>query len=198
MRKYRIILRLTIFIILIALSGLDHAGAFGARRPERDRYSDVEAIVTRVINGDTVEIDIADGERDTTRVRLLGLDCPTLATMERDAPTLREKNAEEYLRIHVAGKRVRLVLEPRRGCRDRSGCIRAYLYFADTGEMLNEKLLDLGLAYADNRVDHVMEFSFVQREKQAALKGAGLWKGITPEQTPEWRRRLDARTSRSP
>lgn len=189
MRKFRIILRMTIFIILVALSGLDHAGAFGARRPERDRYSDVEATVTRVVDCNTVEIDIADGERETTRVRLLGLDCPTLATMERDTTTPREQSAEEYLRIHVAGKRVRLVLEPRRGCRDRSGCIRAYLYVADTGEMLNEKLLDLGMAYADTRVDHVMKFSFVQRERQAALHGSGFWKGIAPEKMPEWRRR---------
>lgn len=192
MPRFRIIFRLTILIILVALSILDHAGAFGARRPERDRYSDVEAIVTRVVDGDTVEIDIADGERETTRVRLLGLDCPTLATMGRDANTLREQSAEEYLRTHVAGKCVRLVLEPRRGYRDRNGCIRAYLYVTDTGEMQNEKLLDLGLAYADNRVDHVMKYSFAQREKQAALHGTGYWKGITKEQMPDWRRRREA------
>ncbi|MBI5764832.1 MAG: thermonuclease family protein [Planctomycetes bacterium] len=194
MRRPRTVFRITILFLLVALSVLDHAGAFGARRPDRERYSDIETIVTRVVDGDTIEIAIEDGEHETTQVRFLGLDCPKLVNAVGGESASMGQNAEEFLRAQVVSKRVRLVLEPHRACRDRDGRLQGYVYMADTGEMLNEMLLDRGFAYADTRSIHVMKRLFGERETRAALRGLGLWKGITPDQLSERRRRLHSQT----
>lgn len=194
MRNLRIVFRITSFIFLVALSVFDHAGAFGARRPDRDRYSDVEAVVSRIVDGNTIEVNIVEGERESTRVRLLGLDCPAIAIAGGGDGNSIGQNAVEFLKGHVVDKRVRLVLEPHRACRDRNGRLQAYVYMADTGEMLNEVLLDEGFAYADAHANHVMKRGFGERAKRAALKGMGLWKGITPNQISEWKRRSNSQT----
>ncbi len=188
---------ITLFLLLIAsLSVLDHAGAFGHRGVDRDRYTDVEVVVTHADDGDTIGVDISDGANDVTRIRLWGVDCPEIAHGGGEADAWFGRNAAEYIRSQVVGKRVRIVLEPHRPSRDRYGRLLAYVYLAENGEMLNETLLDRGLAYADRRFEHVMKFSFEQREKRAAKAGVGMWKGVTPEQMPTWRQRMDAAQAR--
>lgn len=179
---------------LVALSLLDHAGAFGYRAGDRSRYHGTEAQVIRVVDGDTLDVDIQDGNRPTTRVRLRGVDCPEIAhgPGEEDAHFGRE--AFDFVRNSAAGRRVQLYLDPHRANRDRYGRLLAYVHFLDAasaspGEMLNEMLIARGLAYADRRSDHVFSLQFAQRETIARRRGVGLWAGITPEQMPKWRRR---------
>jgi micrococcal nuclease len=189
--KPRRILAAVLVLLLSGLSVLDHAGAFGHRGMDQDRYADAEAFVTHAVDGDTVDIDIPDGPSSVTRIRLWGVDCPEIA-QGGEADAWFGHHAAEYLRSQVVGQRVRLILEPHRPSRDKYGRLLAYVYLIDSGEMLNETLLDRGLAYADRRFEHVMKFLFEQREKRAAKTGVGLWKGITPEQMPTWRQRMDA------
>ncbi|MEK6644089.1 MAG: thermonuclease family protein [Planctomycetota bacterium] len=194
--KPRRILTAIFVLFLSGLSVLDHAGAFGHRGVDRDRYTDVEAVVTHAADGGTFDVDIPDGTREVTRIRQWGVECPEIAHGTSEADAWFVRNAAEYIRSQVVGQRVRLVLEPYRPSRDKYGRLLAYVYLVESAEMLNETLLDRGLAYADQRFEHVMKFSFEQREKRAAKTGVGLWKGITPDQMPEWRQRMDAEQAR--
>lgn len=174
------------------LSILDHAGVFGYRSNDQARYHDAVATVTYAADGDTLDVGIPDGRRGVTRIRLWGVDCPEIAHDEGEQDAYYGREAMDFLQKEVVGRRVRLELDPNRGPRDRYGRLLAYVYLADSGEMLNEWLIDRGLAYADRRFGHVFKHRFVQREKKVMKQKVGLWAGVTPEQMPTWRQRMDA------
>ena len=192
MYRYRRVRKLTIIVAIIALSALDHAGVFGFLGDDRTRYADAVATVTYAADGDTLDIDIPDGDRPVTRVRLWGVDCPEIAHGPDETDAHFGLAAAAFVREHVVGRRVRLLLDPNRRPRDRFGRLLAYLHFADTGESINELLIDHGLAYADRRFAHVMKHRFVELEKLVMKSGTGLWAEVMPEQMPGWRQRMDA------
>lgn len=183
-------------ILLAALSVLDHAGLFGYRGNDRHIYHEAYATVTYAADGDTLDVDIPDRRRAVTRIRLWGVDCPEIAHDESESDAWFGQDAARFVRSIVVGQRVRLALDPIRETRDKYGRLLAYVYLADSGRMLNELLIERGLAYADRRFPHVFKHRFVQREKAAAKLKTGLWQGITPEKMPDWRRRMDAAGAR--
>lgn len=91
----------------------------------------------------------------------------------------------------VEAKAVRIVLVPEQ-TRDKYDRLLAYVYLADSDVMLNEELLIHGYAYADTRFKHPWRTRFVELEARARKTFAGLWRGITPEQMPEWKQRREA------
>lgn len=179
-------------MLLFGLSAADRAGWFGDAGSDRDRYHGVEATVTYAADGDTIDVDIPDGKRSLTRVRLWGVDCPETAHGPDDVDAYFGPEAKAYVGEHVVGRRVRLALDPNRRPRDRYHRLLAYAYLVDGGAMLNEELVLRGLAYADRRFDHVFRHRFGEIEKRAMREKAGLWKQVTARQMPEWRQRMDA------
>ncbi|OWY71717.1 hypothetical protein B7486_08590 [cyanobacterium TDX16] len=174
-----------------ALSLLDHAGVFGYRGDDRLCYDGANCTVTRVIDGDTLEVDLPDGNRPTTLIRLRGIDAPDIAhaTVETDA--FYGPEATEFLRKQVGGRRVTLRLDPNRPARDNRDQLLAYVHLEGELESVNERLIKAGCAYADGRMDHVFMLQFTRLETAAGRGKIGLWAGITPEQMPPWRRRMD-------
>lgn len=178
--------------LVVTLSILDHCGLFGLRQTDRTKYDNAVATVTHVADGDTLDIDLPDGTHSTTRIRLWGVDCPEIAhrTGERDAWFGRD--AADFAQEHLEGRRVRIALDPNRNTRGKYGRLLAYVYFEDTGEMLNEVLLQEGLAYADRRFDHIFMLRFRNLERRAAKAERGLWAQVRTEQMPAWRQRMIA------
>ena len=183
---------LGVLLLLGLVSALDHAGVFGYRGSDRSRYQDVVAVVTYAADGDTIDVDIPDGDRPVTHLRLWGVDCPEIGHREGEPDAYFGREAAEFVRGEIVGRRVRLVLEPNRPPRDKFGRLLAYVYLAADGRLLNELLIERGLAYADPRFDHVFKFRFGQLEKTIIKQKTGLWAGVTPEKMPEWRQRVDA------
>lgn len=203
-------------VAVAALSILDHAGAFGYRPGDRTRYDGAIATVTYAADGDTLDVDIPDGRRDVTRIRLWGVDAPEIAHAPDESDAHFGPEATAFVREEVVGRRVVIRFDPNRRPRDKYGRLLAYLYLVDfpttntpasddsTAEnepaaepvMLNELLVQRGLAYADRRFDHVFKVRFVQIEKAASRRRAGLWAEVTPEKMPDWRRRMDAAAGR--
>jgi micrococcal nuclease len=179
-------------LLVVALSALDHAGVFGYRGGDRPRYQDAVAMIVHAADGDTFDVDISDGRRRVTRIRLWGVDCPEIAHRAGEQDAYFGREATEFVRSQVVGRRVRLALEPTRDPRDKYGRLLAYLYLEDDGQMLNELLIQRGLAYADRRFGHVFKNRFVQLERAAIRQQSGLWAGVKPEQMPRWRQRMDA------
>lgn len=155
---------------LAAASVLDHGGFFGYRPGERTRYERAEAPVSDIVSVNILELELPDGDRPTTRVRLRGVAPP-----DDDVPAM------SYLREKVLDRRVRLHFDPNRAMRDADGNLSAYVYLLDGVDdalnppMLNDLLIFEGLARADRARPHVFAHTFDQREKLAQRANRGTW-----------------------
>ncbi len=185
-------LAIVLVLVLLALSAVDHVGFFGFGGSDRVRYPDAVATVVNVVDGDTLDIDMPDGRRATTRIRLWGVDCPEISHDAGVPDAHFGRESADFVQEHTVGRRVRIALDPNRTPRDKYGRLLAYVYLTDTGEMLNELLVAEGLAYADRRFTHALKHRFVKIEKRAMKQRIGLWETVKAEQMPGWRQRMDA------
>jgi micrococcal nuclease len=126
--------------------------------------------VTRVIDGDTIEIERGKGEP----IRLIGIDTPEVGrdTVEPDSPGWQA--AMFVFKLLEQDPQVKLKYDKER--EDKYGRTLAYVYLPD-GRMLNEVLLKEGWAetmrIAPN-TRHADEFKRLESEAKAARKGR--WK----------------------
>jgi len=116
-------------------------------------------LVTRVIDGDTIEI------QGGYRIRYIGIDAP-----EKDEPYYWE--ALEANRNLVEGKRVRLERDVEN--LDRYGRLLRYVWVDST--MVNAQLVRLGYARARAYPPNLKYQNYlVEMEKEAQEQGLGLW-----------------------
>lgn len=156
-----------------------------------DRYHDRTFRVTRVVDGDTLDIDIPDGSHATTRIRLWGVDTPEVAH-SGDPDMYFGPEAKAFAERTLTGRDVYIVLSPTR-TRDKFGRLLAYVYLERGGSMFNELLIEDGYAYADTRFRHAFDKTFKNDEKRARVARAGLWADVRPDQMPPWRQRMENR-----
>jgi micrococcal nuclease len=176
---------------VLAIVVADRAGLFtGAVTGDDTRYQNAVCTITYVSDGDTFDIDIPDGRKPKTRIRLWGVDCPEIAHGPDENDAWFGREAADFVQEHFEGRRVRIALDPNRSPRDKYGRLLAYVYADENGEMLNEQLVEAGLAYADQRFDHIFKHRFVQLEKRASKARNGLWEGLTLDRMPAWRQRM--------
>jgi micrococcal nuclease len=145
----------------------------------------VTVTVTRVIDGDTMEIEYANGTEDT--VRLLGVDTPetTLSrvsadefagipdtTAGRDHLFNWGERATTFAENELEGTQVQMVFDPDSDRRGYFGRLLVYLYV--DGENFNERLLGEGYARMyDSQFSLREEFAALEQEAQAT--DVGLW-----------------------
>jgi micrococcal nuclease len=154
--------------------------------PSRDDWSTFDHrtfTVTRVIDGDTIVI--RNGEDDVI-VGLVGIDAPPLHDPTTGQPAHWAERAAAYTRARAEGKTVTLRLEPVQ-TRDREGRLLAYVYLLDS-DCLNIDMVHDGEAYAYRTVHHSYRAQYEQAENDARKRQRGLWKDITEDQMPPWRR----------
>jgi micrococcal nuclease len=126
------------------------------------------ALVTRVVDGDTIEARIGDRVED---VRLIGVDTPE--TVKPDTPVqCFGERASHFTKRHLTGRRVRLVFGVER--RDVYGRLLAYAYI--DGRFFNPILVKRGLARTLT-IPPNDRFAprFRRLELAAARTGRGLW-----------------------
>ena len=179
-------------IAVVALAGCSGA----APLPTPDAESTTEPVVTaegpswnvtvsRVIDGDTVEIRYANGTTET--VRLLGVDTPetppnTVSPEEfegipdtdagREHLVLWGGNATDFAERTLAGEQVRLVVDPESDRRGSYGRLLAYIYV--DGENFNSLLLSGGYARLYESEFRLRE-SFAATEATAQQERVGIW-----------------------
>jgi micrococcal nuclease len=136
----------------------------------RDEPAAATAYVTRVVDGDTVEVDLGGTEED---VRYIGVDTPE--TVKPDTPVqCFGPQASRFNHRLVEGRRVRLVFGEER--RDVYGRLLAYVYL--DGRFVNAELVRRGLARTLTIPPNDRFASRLKRlEKAAARAGKGLWGG---------------------
>lgn len=156
---------------------------------DQERYHNKTFHCMHVVDGDTIDIDIPDGMRASTRIRLWGVDTPE--TVKPNTPVMHfGREASDYVKSRVLEKHVRIVLAPSR-TRDKYGRLLAYVYPADSDSMLNEEIIANGYGYADSRFPHVWRERFIALEKRARKAKLGLWAEVAIDQMPEWRQRKE-------
>lgn len=128
------------------------------------------ARVVRVVDGDTIRVDLASGEE---AVRYIGIDTPE--SVKPGAPVeCYAKRASAFNARLVEGERVRLVRDVEE--RDRYGRLLAYVYRARDGLFVNAELVRRGYATVATfppNVAHEREFRRLARA--ARVSGRGLW-----------------------
>lgn len=151
------------------------------------KYHGSQFTVTKVIDGDTLDIDIPDGNYNYTRIRLWGIDTPETKD-PRTGPMYFGKEASDFATKLAIGKQVTIYLEKEKNPRDKYRRLLAYIQLPD-GKFLNEELLSEGYAYADLRFKHGLYNKYKQLESVARSQKKGLWANVTPEQMPQWRQK---------
>jgi endonuclease YncB( thermonuclease family) len=152
-----------------------------------ERYHDRVFTVVNVVDGDTVDIDAPDKGKATTRIRLWGVDTPEVAGSPR-GEMFWGPEASAFAKKALLNTRVRLELVEG-DTRGKYGRLLAYVHVAPSGAMFNEMLLRGGYAYADTRFVHPFRDRFRSIEADARAGGVGLWRDVTVDQMPRWRRR---------
>jgi len=156
---------------------------------DRQRYHDKVFNVLKVVDGDTLDLDIPDPTtgKSFTRVRLWGVDTP-----ETKHPTRGQMyfgpEASDFTKKLALNQKVRVSLEPYENTRGKFGRLLAYIFLPDD-TMLNEQLIENGYGYADPRFKHILRQKFLQLQQQAKKEKLGLWQNVTPDQFPPWYRR---------
>jgi len=156
---------------------------------DHDRYHNRMFRVARVVDGDTLDIDVPDGNKPMTRIRLWGVDTPEVKGSPKGEMYFGPQ-ASEFAKRILTGRSVYVVLAPEK-TRGKYGRLLAYVMLDRGGKMFNELLLEKGLAYADRRFPHAYRKQFEAIEKRARRAGVGLWADITIEKMPGWRQRFE-------
>lgn len=160
-----------------------------------------QATITRVVDGDTVEVEFSNGDTDT--IRMIGVDTPeTVASNEdpseygipdttqgRDWLLNWGDKAKSFAQDELANKNVRVVTDPKGDKRGSYGRLLAYIYYSD-GTNFNSELLERGLARRYDDSSFTLRSDFGQVEENAQSENRGLWafeqqSTPTPTATPE-------------
>ncbi|UCD54767.1 MAG: apolipoprotein N-acyltransferase [Candidatus Omnitrophota bacterium] len=147
--------------------------------PFGKKYNYDNILVTRVIDGDTIEL------QNRERVRLIGIDTPEVRfnpKLKRDAKRTKKeyeaiiamgKIAAEFTKNLVEGKKVKLEFDIEK--KDRYGRLLAYVYLAD-GRMLNAELVKEGYANVYTFPPNVKYVDmFLELQREARENNRGLW-----------------------
>jgi micrococcal nuclease len=181
MRRSRIVPWLLLAAALAALvaragGGTDREGQApdargrAAALPGERPNTQLDGIVSRITDGDTIRVRIGSAEE---RVRYIGMDTPE--THRPGTPVqCFGPEATRYNAQLVANQRVRLVLDAE--TRDRYGRLLAYVYRARDGLFVNAQLVRAGYAAPLTIPPDVAHADdFVRLAREARERGRGLW-----------------------
>ena len=193
-KRWRNIIFALCFLLLLFLIWFDHGPLKRTfeRRPKSEeqaktydlkKYDKKIFAVVKVVDGDTIDIDIPDGKFNCTRIRLWGVDTPETKSQELGVMYFGPQAAKLTAKLTL-GKQVAVYLEEHR-TRGYYGRLLAYVQLPD-GRFLNEVLVAEGFAYADLRFRHSYYNKYKQLEAAARKQKKGLWQNVTRDQLPRW------------
>lgn len=150
-------------------------------REEGSSHLAVSATVTRVIDGDTVDVRLSDGSTD--RVRLLGVDTPEIQSTNKPGEyggitnelCLRQWGiaAKNYANDLLTGESVNLVLDPIAGDRGNYGRLLAYIEISEYD--FNQLLIEQGFARATPEWPSTRINNYTNVQQTSLATNTGLW-----------------------
>jgi len=158
-----------------------------AKAYDFEKYHGKTFTVVKVVDGDTIDIDVPDGSDNYTRIRLWGIDTPE--TKKPKTPVMYfGPEATEFTTKLALAKQVTVYLDKGNRTRGYYGRLLAYVQLPDR-RFLNEVLVAEGFAYADLRFRHSLYYKYQNLQASAHRQKKGLWEKVTREQLPEWLQR---------
>ena len=149
------------------------------RTKSTEKFSMVK--ITKVIDGDTMDVRFRDGSTD--RIRLLGVDTPETNAKNKpneyeDITDLKCLNiwgdkSDDYAKRVLDGKEVNLVFDNEAGVRGYYGRLLAYIEI--DGYDFNESLISRGYARVYDEGSSSRETRYLSMQNKAILQGIGLW-----------------------
>lgn len=133
--------RAAIWVALIVIAGVGCAPATGQVVTKPSDTVEPNAVVLRVVDGDTIVVEITGREQP---VRLLGIDTPESVARERPVECFGPEASDFTKSLLPAGTRVRL--ERDLEARDRYDRLLAHVYRADDGLYVNLTIAEQGFA----------------------------------------------------
>lgn len=157
------------FFLPLLLSGvLCNEATNGQNRKGSEPYF----LVTKITDGDTFWID--DGSEKGRKIRLIGVDAPESRKTGRKEIGYYGKEAKEYAKRLLTGKKVRLEFDI--GRYDRYHRTLAYMYLTD-GTFVNAELVKQGYAMVMTVPPNVKYAErFLKLQQEARKNHRGLWK----------------------
>lgn len=129
------------------------------------------AKVTRVIDGDTLDVEIA-GQRE--RIRLIGMDTPESVDTRKTVECFALEASNKLSKL-VGGKEITVTPDPLQGDRDKYNRLLRYAFLPD-GTHVNRQMISEGYAHEytyDVPYQYQTEFKRAEQEAQNAKRG--LW-----------------------
>lgn len=186
MRKIIFLVAILLLVVLFAsrsqLGKTQQAQIFKINFPfgKAEKYNDI--LVTRVIDGDTIQLETRE------RVRLIGIDTPEMHDSDKllrdshrtgqDARTIKAmgKKAYEFTKLLLEGKRVSLEFDVEK--RDKYNRLLAYVYLKD-GMFANAEIVKQGYASLMTFPPNVKYADlFLKLYREAREQERGLWKDV--------------------
>jgi micrococcal nuclease len=162
--------------VLVAALALARCGNDDGEHGPAEARGPVTARVTDVVDGDTIEVELADGSRED--VRYIGIDTPE--SVKPDTPVQCEAHrASEANEALVGGRTVTLRFDDER--RDDYGRLLAYVYVPGAGRrgrplFVNAELVRRGLARTLTIAPNDSFAPLLARlASRAGRAGRGLW-----------------------
>ena len=174
-------------LAVLAVVARRSAGPVAAGGDDYERYHGKTFSVARVVDGDTVDLTVPDGQHARTRVRLWGVDTPEVAGSP-SGEMYYGPQASAFAKTALEGREV-IALLVKADTRGKYGRLLAYLKIPGQEVTFNEQLIATGHGYADWRFDHPYKKQFLDVERRARQARKGLWADVRPEQMPGWRQR---------
>ncbi len=174
LRKQKLSGLVIALIIIIVIAAVDRFGGVLPVDDDWRRYDGQRFEVVRVVDGDTLDVRVADGDKPTTRVRLWGVDTPELAKPAEYKPAEPfALEATAFSQSLAQGQFVTLELQQSR-VRERYGRLLAYVVLPD-GSVLNARLIEEGFSEHDGRWSHEEADAYDALEQRARAQKRGLW-----------------------
>ena len=157
-----------VLLAFVALVLLRPARESGRSGDDESRPGSQAALITRVVDGDTVEVRIGEVSEG---VRYIGIDTPESVKPDSPVECFGREAAVANRRL-TEGRRARLVFD--RELRDSYGRLLAYVYVE--GRLISAVLVRRGLARTLTIPPNDQFAPLLARlERRAAVAGRGLW-----------------------
>jgi endonuclease YncB( thermonuclease family) len=133
---------------------------------------DRQATVVSVIDGDTVDVHMADGSEET--LRLIGIDTPETKQPSKPVQCFGRQASNQAEKV-LDGKEVTLEYDSTQNRRGTYGRLLAYIVLPD-GTNLNKQMIADGYAYEYTyRIPYKYQDEFKAAERSARENNRGLW-----------------------
>lgn len=160
--------------IIVVIALLDRWAGVLPVDDDWHRYHGQTFEVTRAVDGDTLVLNVPDGDEATTRVRLWGVNTAEMNFSDPNKlPEPWAQEATDFTQRLTQGQRVTLHLQDHR-LRGGFGRLLAYVELPD-GRVLNAELIKEGLSKHDDRWGHDRLQAYDALEDQARQDRRGLW-----------------------